>query len=38
MNEVFINKALLINEGSNEDLGETVGGWLGGLLLTTAYF
>jgi hypothetical protein len=29
MNEVLINKALLINEGSNEDLGGMVGGWVG---------
>jgi hypothetical protein len=33
-NEVLINKALLINEGSNDDLG----GRMSGLVLTTAYF
>ncbi len=28
-NEVLNNKALLINEGSNDDLGGRMGGWLG---------
>ncbi len=30
MNGVLINKALLINEGSNEDLGGRMDGWMDG--------